>query len=264
MHAYLHFALRSFRRAITYRAATLAGMATNFFFGLVRAMIFAAFYEAALSPPDMPVEQAISYVWLVQVILGLGFWPFWSDPFVADIRTGAVAMQLIRPVDYQGCWFANSFARLLQMTLMRGAPIGILAMVLGSLRPPPDVQSAVLFVASVGAGMVLAVALAQVTGATAFWTLDATGPAGLMSAVTMFFSGQLVPLALWPAWPARVAHLLPFQGLTDIPLSIYLGRYAGAGALNAIGLQLLWAAAMLLVARALISRGFRHLEIQGG
>lgn len=264
MHTYLHFGVRSFRRAVTYRAATVAGMATNFFFGLVRAMIFSAFYEAALSPPDMPLEQAVSYVWLVQVILGLGFWPFWSDPFVADIRSGAVAMQLLRPADYQGCWFAHSFARLLQMTLMRGVPIGVLALALGYLQPPSDVQSAALFLASVGAGMVLGVALAQVTGATAFWTLDATGAAGLVSVLTMFFSGQLVPIALWPSWLAKVAHLLPFQGLTDIPLSIYLGRYAGAEALRAIGLQLLWAAGMLLVARALICRGFRRLEIQGG
>ena len=264
MHAYLHFGVRSFRRAITYRAATLAGMATNFFFGLVRAMIFAAFYEAAVAPPDMPVEQAVSYVWLVQAILGLGFWPFFSDPFIADIRTGAVAMQLLRPVDYQGCWFAHSVARLLQMTLMRGVPIGALAMALGFLAPPPSWESAGLFVLSLGAGMVLAVALAQVTGAIAFWTLDATGPSGLMSVLTMFLSGMLVPIALWPAWLAEVAHFSPFPGLTDTPLSIYLGRYPGPEALGAIGLQWLWAAAMLLVARGLISRGFSRLEIQGG
>jgi len=264
MRAYIEFGLRSFRRATTYRAATLAGMATNFFFGLIRAMIFTAFYESARTTPEMPLEQAVSYVWLVQVVLGLPFWPFFSDTFIADIRSGAVAMQLIRPADYQGCWFSDSFARLLQMLLMRGAPIGLLAFAMGGMAPPPSWEIAGLFVLSVAAGMVLAVALAQFTGATAFWTLDSTGFSSLMAVVATFFSGMLVPIALWPRWLSAIAHWLPFQGLTDIPLSVYLGRYAGAEALRYIGIQLAWAALTLLVARLMIARGFRRLEVQGG
>ncbi len=42
----LFFALtkKSFQRQMTYRAATLAGFVTNFFFGLLRAAIFIALY----------------------------------------------------------------------------------------------------------------------------------------------------------------------------------------------------------------------------
>lgn len=264
MRAYIEFGLRSFRRATTYRAATIAGMSTNLLFGLIRVMIFTAFCANAKAAPEMPLEQAISYVWLVQVILGLPFWPYFSDIFIADIRSGAVAMQLIRPADCQGCWFSHPFSRLLQMLLMRGMPIGLLAMAFGGMAPPPSWHSAALFPLSVGAGMVLAVALAQFSGATAFWTLDSTGFSSLMAVVATFFSGMLVPIALWPRWLAQIAHWMPFQGLTDTPLSVYLGRYAGAEALRYIGVQLAWALLTLMVARLMIARGSSRLEVQGG
>lgn len=264
MRAYLEFGKKSFQRAMTYRAATLAGVATNFFFGMVRVMVFTAFYESAVRRPEMPLWQAISYVWLVQVLLAISFSAFANSPFVEDIRTGAVAVQLIRPVDFQACWFANDIARILQTVLMRGAPIAFFATLFFGMRPPASGECALLFLASALMAMAVAVAISQVVGAAAFWTLDATGPINMAATLSLFFSGMLVPLALWPAWLRGIAAWMPFPSLMDTPLCIYLGRYAGAAAVRQIGVQALWAVLLLAAARGLIARGFRKLEVQGG
>jgi len=44
---YLALARTSFARMFAYRGATVAGIVTNFFFGLLRAYVFIALFEAA-------------------------------------------------------------------------------------------------------------------------------------------------------------------------------------------------------------------------
>ena len=75
---------------------------------------------------------------------------------------------------------------------------------------------------------------------------------------------MLVPIALWPEWLAHIGTWLPFEGLIDIPFSIYLGKITGMEAWIAIGKQMMWTLFFIGVGRAFLSRGFSRLVIQGG
>ena len=61
----------SFRRQLTYRAATLAGLSTNFFFGLLRVAVLLALFDTRREVEGMTQQDAITYTALTQGIIGM-------------------------------------------------------------------------------------------------------------------------------------------------------------------------------------------------
>ena len=87
-----------YRTLLQYRAAAFAGFVTQLFWGAVRLMILAAFYAAASGPQPMNMTEIVAYVWLGQALLGMLPWNTDAD-FVRQVRDGAVAYDLLRPLD---------------------------------------------------------------------------------------------------------------------------------------------------------------------
>jgi ABC-2 type transport system permease protein len=70
MRAYVSILKVRFSVQLQYRAAAAAGFFTQFFFGLVRVMVFIAFYASSARTQPMSLVQAVTYSWLVQVERG--------------------------------------------------------------------------------------------------------------------------------------------------------------------------------------------------
>ena len=114
-----------FLRLLQYRTAAWAGFATQCWWGGIKIMILAAFYDgASTSAASMPLAHAITYTWLAQGLLVLLPWS--GDPEVAHaVRTGAVAYDRLRPVDAYALWFARSAGWIAARVLPRvaGRPV---------------------------------------------------------------------------------------------------------------------------------------------
>ena len=80
MRAYWAFISARFRMMLQYRAAAAAGLGTQLFWGLIRCMIFAAFYRSGPSGQPMSYEQVVSYIWLSQATFALLPWGAASAP----------------------------------------------------------------------------------------------------------------------------------------------------------------------------------------
>jgi ABC-2 type transport system permease protein len=96
------------------------------------------------------------------------------------------------------------------------------------------------------------------------WTLSGDGAMMLVVAVVVFFSGQAVPLPLFPDWLQSVVSALPFRGLIDIPFRLYLGHIPAAEAPPLLAFQLAWSGVLILLGRAMMAHGRRVLVAQGG
>ncbi|MCB0189432.1 MAG: hypothetical protein KDE31_34410, partial [Caldilineaceae bacterium] len=55
---------RAFQRQLTYRTATIAGLITNFFFGLLRVAVMVALYGARTEVAGVDLTAAITYTGL--------------------------------------------------------------------------------------------------------------------------------------------------------------------------------------------------------
>jgi ABC-2 type transport system permease protein len=92
-----------FRTMLQYRAAALAGLWTQVFFGVVLLSVYEAFYASTDRPQPLSFPQVVSYVWLGQALLALLPWN--ADSEVRGlVRSGAVVYELCRPLDLYTLW----------------------------------------------------------------------------------------------------------------------------------------------------------------
>ena len=97
-----------------------------------------------------------------------------------------------------------------------------------------------------------------------FWLLDYRGVGVLAMAVSTFFSGMIIPLVLFPDWLWKLAWALPFAGMVQAPIEIFLGHAGGLEAVGLLALQAFWAVALLGLGRLAFDAGTRRLVVQGG
>ena len=109
----------SFQRQITYRAATLAGLTTNFFFGLLRASILIALYGNRREVAGISLEGVITYTGLTQAIIGFLSLFSWYE-VMDSVYSGDIASDLLKPMNYYAFWLARDVGRAIVGLLTRG------------------------------------------------------------------------------------------------------------------------------------------------
>jgi len=256
---------------LQYRAAAFAGFITQCWFGIIRILIFAAFYAGGAYNAPMTLTNAVTYTWLGQAFLA--FLPWGADPDVAEmVRSGAIAYERLRPVDTYAWWYARALAWSVARVLPRAVLMTLFAAVLLPLvglgewgLPPPSGWPAAGFFAVSAVGMVLlSAAFTLMINIVMTATLTDRGPNTLAAPIVNMLSGAIVPLAFFPdAWRPWL-RATPFAGLVDIPFSIYFAGLSGWGAAGAIALQFGWTAALIVAGRAWLDRTMRRLVVQGG
>ncbi|MCT2591226.1 ABC-2 family transporter protein [Streptomyces sp. N2-109] len=268
-HLPLYFAVlgSSFRRYSTYRLATAAGVFTNTVFGFIVAYTYIALWSQRPELGGYDQAQALTFVWLGQALLaatalmGGGA----QEELEARIRTGDVAVDLYRPVDLQAWWLAADLGRAAFQLLGRG----IVPMLVGAfafqLALPTAPLTWAVFAVSVLLAVVVGYALRYLLALTTFWLMDAAGLSTVGVLLSIFFSGMLLPLTVFPGTFGEVVRQLPWAAMLQVPADVLLEERAGAGSLaRALGFQAGWALVLLAAGRALQSVATRKVVVQGG
>jgi len=259
---YWEVLVRSFRRAATYRGAALAGMLTNAFFGMLLSTVYRAAYADRADVAGMSVQDAISALWLSQALISIGAGWVTLDVQHA-IRSGDIIIDLMRPWDVTGYWLCRGIGERLFLLISRGTSTYAIG-VIGFGAQVPNMAQLLIFVPSVMLALILATIFGFIVNLTAFWTIDNTGVLMLANVTLGLFSGFLIPLPFLPAWLADIAAVLPFQGITNIPLQLMLGRISGTDIWSAYALQWSWILVLLTISRGLVGVATRRVVIQGG
>ena len=259
-----------YRNLLQYRAAAFAGLVTQLFWGAVRLMILGAFYAAAEGPQPMNMVEVVAYVWLGQALLGMLPWNTDAD-FQEQVASGAVAYDLLGPLDLYGYWFARTLAFRTATTTLRAIPMVMFAMLLlpafGLAEwalPAPSVTALAGFLAAMAAAALLSTAITVLAHTSMLWTLSGEGVDRILPSFVTILSGMIVPLPLFPDWMQPFLEWQPFRGLCDVPYRIYSGNIPMAEAANEIVFTLAWTAVIVWFGRYLLSRGVRRLVVQGG
>jgi ABC-2 type transport system permease protein len=251
-----------FRALLQYRAAALAGVVTQLVWGLLRAQVFTAFYDAAPGPQPLSRAQVITYVWLGQALFAL--LPVQLDADVRElVRRGDVAHELLRPVDLYGLWYARALATRTAPTLLRAVPLLVVARLFLGLAPPASGAALAGWLLTLTGALLVGCAFMTLCTVLLVYTVSPDGVARWAPQLTYVLSGMVVPLPLLPGPARAVLERLPFRGMVDVPSRIYAGDPT-LDPLLQFAQQLAWTAALVLVGRWLLARGLRRLEVQGG
>ncbi|XOV86342.1 MAG: ABC transporter permease [Pseudomonadota bacterium] len=271
MRAYISVVSARYRTLLQYRAAAIAGLITQLFWGAIKIMVFFAFYSLSTEEQPISLVQVVSYVWLGQALLGMLPWNV-DKEIEALIRQGSVSYELVRPLDLYNFWFARTVALRTATTTLRSIPMIAFAMVLlpffglddWALQPPADLAAFLCFLVSLFAALLLSSAFTMLMHVFLVWTISGEGLNRIMPSLTMVFSGMVVPLPLFPQWLQPFLNAQPFRGLVDVPFRIYTGNIPAMEAAPDILHQLVWTLVFILIGRWLLSRSLKQLVVQGG
>jgi len=257
-------ALIAIKGELAYRFEFFAAIFGTLLTTVLLYFLWTAIYDSAVTM-ELSYQSLITYVVLGQAFsFGRPGQRRVINRIGNNIRCGNVALDLIRPTDYQLRHFSDTLAVYLTEMLMVSLPSYLLAVVVFGIDPPASWAAAVGFVASLAGAFLLVFSLDFFIGLMSFWTMSVWGLTYAKLAVVDILAGTIVPLSLFPAWLERVALALPFQGIAYVPLSIYTGAIHGPAIWTNILIQFGWGLALILLTRLIWLVALRRLVIQGG
>ncbi len=188
-----------------------------------------------------------------------------STPRVAqevdqDVRTGALAVQLIRPLSYPLARLWMTLGERLVRFALNVAVGSMLALLLvGPIAFTP--LGLLMFALTLPLAFVLDFLGNFLIGLAAFWIEDTSGLALIYSRLTMILGGMLIPLELFPERLQPILRALPFAGIVYGPARMFvhpeLGFMANLVVRQGIAIGV-FAIAVALVYRVALRRIFSN------
>ena len=253
----------SFRLQLTYRTANLAGLATNFFFGLLRAAVLIALYGKQQQVSGMTLQAAITYTGLSQATIScLSFFGWWDVK--RSVYSGDVASDLLKPMSYFFYWLARDLGRGFASLLVRGLTIMVAYALVFDITLPQSISHWALVALTLLLGYLVSFGWQFFVNLAAFWTPEARGIGRLGFSFSWFLSGFIMPLRMFPAWFIRLAKWTPFPSMVNAIVEVYMGILTGPEIVRTLLVQALWVVLLFAASQRVLRAGVRRLVIQGG
>lgn len=207
-------------------------------------------------------QEALNYVLLAHIFtpIVMGQLPL---VFGRLIREGSIGIELLRPVDFQSRWYAESLA-VTAMMLVVQLPLAAVACIFFDLKLPSDPQIWAVFAVSLVLGQAIIFLFDWMFSCLAFYTTEVWGLWVLREGIAAFFSGALLPLPLMPGWLEQAVRSLPFAQALYVPVSILSGVAQAADAPRLWLTQVVWLAGLLILSRLVFRMAVRKITVQGG
>ncbi|GAA4573788.1 ABC transporter permease [Planotetraspora kaengkrachanensis] len=250
-----------FRRHATYWAAAAAGAFTNTVFGVLRAYVLIALWQARPGLGGYEVVDAVTFCFLTQAYIGPMQVFGGGLDLPQRIRTGDVALDLVRPASLQLWCLSEDLGRAAYLFVARSVPPALVGALLFGIVLPAGPATWAAFMVSFVLGVVVSFGWRYLVALATCWVIDDRGLSVLSTILTTFFSGLMLPLVIFPGWLGTLARSLPWAAMVQVPADVYLGKTSVAGAL---AFQTFWAAALLGAGALATAAARRKVVIQGG
>jgi len=268
LRLYAGFVRLAFLKFLAYRLRYYTGVVSYTIFVTGNAYLYKALYASrpvaagveigGLSLPEMITYIAVAWI-------GRSFTFNNIDRTLAmQVQQGEIAMQLIKPLHPQTVMMFEAVGEAAFRLLMFTLPIMLVVVPVYGIQGPPDPALYGWTVLSFALAFLMGSQLNFMVGCLAFDLKNINGVIRAKNISLDFLAGVLVPFTFFPGWFQTVVGWLPFQGLSYVPVTIYLGKRTGDELALALTLQVAWALALFIAGRLLWNRAMRRVTVQGG
>lgn len=245
-----------------YRAAALGGLVTQGFFAILYVFLYSALFQGE---NQQELAETITYVWIQQTFFRMLLMD--DAELNQQVLTGTLAYTMLRPVDQYRFAFVRTMAQRHVNALMRLLPMVALQFVLPlswRMQPPESLLALAQAVASFLLGVLNLCAICGISDAILMRTLDSRGIIAIIIFINSTFSGNIIPLTLFPEGMQTIIRYQPFAQALDAPIRMYLHAQTLPEWLLNIAVQFLWLMLLTAVGRAMWKKQLSRLTIQGG
>ena len=266
MKQYLDVIKLKFIYSLQYRSQVYAGILTQVFFGLVYIMVYLAFYESGDNYP-MALKDLIAYLWLNQAFFSLVYMWTKDQEFLAMIKNGNIAYELCRPSNFYLRRFVSIYAKRITAVSLRFIPVLIVAFLMPkpyNLILPMNLKCLILFITSLFISSFLVTAISLIFHLITIFTLNEKGVLAIFSSFAEILAGGVVPLVFFPDLLYKIAYVLPFRYVSDLPFRIYTGNIYGTLAIKGIVGSIIWTIITIIIGILITKKALKKATIQGG
>ena len=267
MKKYVSFFKLRFINGLSYRAAALGGIITQFFWGALQILMFKAFYEGNASAFPMKFSALTSYIWMQQAFLALYMVWFMENEIFEAIHNGNLSYELCRPLELYNMWFARSMATRLSSASLRCIPLIIFSYLLPKpygLTIPSNPQVLLMTCISMGLSLFVVLSFCMIIYIITFYTISPLGVRIVTASIAEFFSGGIIPLPFLPDKLQKILEILPFGSMQNVPFRIFSGDIPLEVSYKAILLQLFWMILLTALGKRLFKTATKRAVVQGG
>ncbi len=180
------------------------------------------------------------------------------------LRDGSIATELLRPMDFQVRMFAWTLTTVGGTMAQHMLLLGGFAYLFMDLRLPSDPFVWFWWVLSMLLAGGVLFFFDWAVSMISFYSTEMRGLLILRDGIISFFSGYVIPLAMFPDWLKRVAAFLPFGQMLDTPVMIVTGGLPISAVPKALLTQVLWLIGLALISRPAFQWAVRKVTVQGG
>ena len=266
MKAYFSYFKRELIVGLQYRSAAFAGLATQFFWGILYVLVYESFYSHA-KVDSINFKELMCYVWLNQAFFSLIILSFRNKGITKQIKDGTVAYELCRPYDLYWWWYLNHLAKRYASCLLRCVPVIIFAFIIPKpygLSLPISFTAFVMFLVALFLGTLIITAIAMIIHMVTFFTYNDTGISSVVYSIGGLLSGFDLPIPLMPAFLISICEYLPFRLIGDLANRIYSGNIMFSYGIKSIIFQIIWIIILIFIGKLLMKIALRKVSIQGG
>ena len=181
-----------------------------------------------------------------------------------SVQTGAIAIDLMRPVNIFGVFFAENLGSVTALFFQNLLPIFIIGSLFIKLPAPRSAYEFMLFLISLVLAFFINWYLSVIFGMFSFKVIEMSALIQVKKHLVRLLSGSMIPLWFFPNWLRSVLEILPFPYIYQLPLSIYVGHYTSESLARGLIIQILWVMALFLIETRLEKQAIKHVMVQGG
>jgi len=247
---------------MAYRAWVWAEFVVQIISMTILVFFWRGVYANSTTLSGLTQAATINYILIAQLLL-----PLVENRLIFNfgwmIREGQIAIDLLRPMDFQGRFYVDAVGNLI-LNLLLKVPLLIFAVIAFGLQLPSDPRVWAAFIVALLLGHAVLFFFDWIFSCLAFYSTETWGLSVVRVAVATFFSGSLVPLQMLPDWLRGIANALPFAQSVAVPVSLLSGITPLGDAPGVWLIQGLWLIGLLVVSRIVFSVSVRKITVQGG
>jgi len=266
---YARFMRLAFLKFLAYRLRYYTGVVSYTIFVAGNYFLFTALYASRAEGADaariggLTLAQMITYV--VVSWIGRSFYFNNIDRTLShQVVQGEIAVQLIKPLHVQTMMMSEALGEAAFRFLMFTLPITAVVVPLFGLQTPADPALYGWTLLSFLLAFAVNAQINFLVGCLAFRLQNIYGVIRAKMVMMEFLTGVLVPFTFFPEWVQTLVAWLPFQAVSYIPVTIFLGLREGSALPAALLLQGVWAVGLFALGRWFWNRSVRQVTLQGG
>lgn len=193
---------------------------------IIQYFIWSAVYANGASFGGFGLEEMLCY-YVTSAIIGLIVFDFAEWNLQMLIHTGRLTAFMLRPMVHMRFALYQKIGHRMLSFWLEVIPVALISALL--LRVFPSTSNLFYGAVSIALGFLMTFYVNYSIGILAFWVTRNGSLRASLGLVSSVAAGVYFPLTLLPLWLQRVMFCLPFQFMSYVPVSVFMGSYRLGG-----------------------------------